>query len=194
MDATRQTFKHASLKEVIICHALGHREKNLRRKDLLCIFSSMTGGEKMEPSVRKDSSNHGKRREIKFMYIWRRENPAYAHRMTFCELSSESAKKKVRAHLRWLHTKASLFHLWHRCVWTQPCVRQRVRCDVVGTVVPCAGSDYSLHVPTTPQPSPPSQHFTEQSKHGGQIRNRPYVLSAYSRIPAVGESHVWWGV
>lgn len=108
--------------------------------------------------------------------------------------SALKVQKKVCAHLWWLHTKASLFHLWHRCVLTQPCVRQWVRCDVVGTVVPCAGSDYSLHVPTTPQPSPPSQHFTEQSKHGGQIRNRPYVLSAYSRIPAVGESHVWWGV
>lgn len=38
-----------------------------------------------------------------------------------------------------------------------------VRCDVVGTVEPYAGSDYSFYVPTTPQPSPLSQHFTDQN-------------------------------
>lgn len=173
-------------------------EKNLRKKDLLCTFSPLQVRRKMEPSVRKDSSNHGKKKEMKFMYIWRRKKSSLCTSDDFLQTQlwklGGGRKKEVCAHLRWLHAKASLFRLWNRCGWTQPCTRLWVRCDVGGTVVPCAGSDYFLYVPTTPQPSPPSQHFTEQSKHRGQIRNRPYDLSAYSRIPAVGESHVWWGV
>lgn len=68
------------------------------------------------------------------------------------------------------HSSTSVFEHIHARVFLQ------VRCDVSGTVAPYAGSDYSFEC-SHDTPSPPSQHFTEQSKHRGEIKNRPYVLS-----------------
>lgn len=77
-NGCNKTFKHASLKEVNICHAISlyGSGKRLKRKDPLRLFTTTSKNLWSE----KTPATMG--REIKFMYTWGRGgagNPVYAH-------------------------------------------------------------------------------------------------------------------
>lgn len=134
--------------------------KNLRRKDLLCIFSPWRVGRKwnlVSEGAPATTGKEGKWNSCTF----EEEKIQPVHIEWLFANSGLKVQKKVCAHLWWLHTKASLFHLWHRCVWTQPCVRQWVRCDVVGTVVPVLVQ--IIHCMYLLHPNPPLPVSTSQN-------------------------------